>query len=291
MSARLHGLVALSGLVGHTQPACCQSWFEASRMEWIDTHCHLDEEAFSQDCEEVVQRAVDAGIVAMIAIGITLDSSRRAIELAQRFPNVYATVGIHPNYVSAAAPDDWDQIVQLASAPKVVGLGETGLDKYWDHSPLELQADYFDRHIELSARLNLPFIVHSRESDQEVVEQLRRNASRHTLNGVIHAFCGSQEMAQACLDLGMSLSFGGMVTFKKNESHRQVAATIPLDRFMVETDAPYLAPTPFRGKRNEPAHVRLTASCLAEARNTTKEEIAAATTANARRLFKIPAAQ
>lgn len=260
-------------------------------MEWIDTHCHLDEEAFSQDCEEVVQRAVTAGIVAMIAIGITVDSSRRAIELAQRFPNVYATVGIHPNYVSTAAPGDWDQIVELANSPKVVGLGETGLDKYWDHSPLELQADYFDRHIELSSRLNLPFIVHSRESDQEVVEQLRRNASRHTLNGVIHAFCGSQEMAQACLDLGMYLSFGGMVTFKKNEAHRQVAATIPLDRFMVETDAPYLAPTPFRGKRNEPAHVRLTASCLAEARNTTKEEIAAATTANARRLFKIPAAQ
>ena len=260
-------------------------------MEWIDTHCHLDEEAFAQDCAEAVQRAVDAGVVAMVAIGITLDGSRRSIELAQRFPSVYATVGLHPNYVSEAGPNDWDQIVELAKSPKVVGLGETGLDKYWDHSPLDLQAEYFDRHIELSAKLDLPFVVHCRDSETEVAAQLRRNAERHTLNGVIHAFCGSSEMANACLEMGLYLSFGGMLTFKKNESHRLVAATVPADRILVETDAPYLAPTPFRGKRNEPAHVRLTASCLAEVRNVSKEEIAEVTTANARKLFRIPLPQ
>ena len=259
-------------------------------MEWIDTHCHLDEDAFTQDCAEVIQRAVDSGIIAMVAIGITLESCRRVIELTQRFPQVYATVGLHPNYVSAADPGDWNQIVELAKAPKVVGLGETGLDKYWDHSPLELQAEYFDRHIELSAQLGLPFVVHSRESEAEVVGQLQKHAARSSLNGVIHAFCGSAETAKACLELGMHLSFGGMVTFKKNEAQRQVAATIPADRILIETDSPYLAPTPFRGKRNEPAHVRLTASCLAEIRGVSKEEIAAVTTANARRLFRLPVA-
>ena len=256
-------------------------------MEWIDTHCHLDEDAFTQDCADAVQRAVDAGVVAMVAIGITLDSCRRVLELTQRFPQVYAAVGLHPNYVSAAQPDDWNQIVELAKSPKVIGLGETGLDQYWDHSPLELQVDYFDRHLELSQQTGLPFIVHCRNAEEQVVTQLRRQASRSPLNGVMHAFCGSAETAAACLELGMYLSIGGMVTFKKNETLRQVAATIPLDRLLVETDAPYLAPTPFRGKRNEPAHVRLTAACLAELYGVSKEEIAGATTANARRLFRL----
>jgi TatD DNase family protein len=257
-------------------------------MEWIDTHCHLDEDAYSQDCAEVVDRAVQSGVVAMITIGITLESCRRCIALAERFPNVYATVGLHPNYVSAAAADDWNQIVELANHPKVVGLGETGLDKYWDHSPIELQAEFFDRHIELSQTRNLPFVVHCRDAEDQVVAQLRNQGQRGALNGVMHAFCGSAQMASACLDLGLHLGFGGMLTFKKNESLRQVAATIPSDRMVIETDAPYLAPTPFRGKRNEPAHVRLTAACLAESRGVTKEEIASVTTANARRLFHLP---
>jgi len=257
-------------------------------MEWIDTHCHLDEDAFTQDCAESISRAVDAGVVAMVAVGITLQSCRRVIELADRFPAVFATVGLHPNYVSTAGPQDWDQIVDLAKSPKVVGLGETGLDQYWDHSPLDLQVEYFDRHMELSRNLGLPFVVHCRDAEADVVAQLRRHAQQGPLNGVMHSFCGSSETAAACLEMGLYLSIGGMVTFKKNESLRQVAATIPTDRLLIETDAPYLAPTPFRGKRNEPAHVRLTAACLAEIRGVTKEEIAGATTANARRLFRLP---
>ena len=257
-------------------------------MEWIDTHCHLDEDAFTQDCAESISRAVDAGVVAMVAVGITLQSCRRVIELADRFPAVFATVGLHPNYVSTAGPQDWDQIVDLAKSPKVVGLGETGLDQYWDHSPLDLQVEYFDRHLELSRDLGLPFVVHCRDAEADVVAQLRRHAQQGPLNGVMHSFCGSSETAAACLEMGMYLSIGGMVTFKKNESLRQVAATIPTDRLLIETDAPYLAPTPFRGKRNEPAHVRLTAACLAEIRGVSKEEIAGATTANARQLFRLP---
>jgi len=257
-------------------------------MEWIDTHCHLDEDAFTQDCAESISRAVDAGVVTMVAVGITLQSCRRVIELADRFPAVFATVGLHPNYVSTAGPQDWDQIVALAKSPKVVGLGETGLDQYWDHSPLDLQVEYFDRHLELSRDLGLPFVVHCRDAEADVVAQLRRHAQQGPLNGVMHSFCGSSETAAACLEMGMYLSIGGMVTFKKNESLRQVATTIPIDRLLIETDAPYLAPTPFRGKRNEPAHVRLTAACLAEIRGVSKEEIAGATTANARQLFRLP---
>ena len=256
-------------------------------MEWIDTHCHLDEESFTQDCHDTIQRAVDAGVTRMLTIGTTLDSCRRALDLAQKYDSVFAVVGLHPNYIQAAQPGDWERIVELAAAPKVVGLGETGLDQYWDHSPIELQSEYFDRHLELSRQLDLPFVVHCREAEVEVVTQLRRHSAHGPLRGVMHAFCGSAETASACLEMGMHLSFGGMVTFKRNEVLRQVSLAVPLDRLLVETDAPYLSPTPFRGKRNEPAHVRLTAACLAEARGVSKEVIAAATTENARRLFRL----
>ncbi len=256
-------------------------------MEWIDTHCHLDEESFTQDCHDTIQRAVDAGVTRILTIGITLDSCRRVLELAQKYDSVFAVVGLHPNYIQAAQPGDWERIVELAAAPKVVGLGETGLDQYWDHSPIELQTEYFDRHLELSRQLDLPFVVHCREAEVEVVTQLRRHSAHGLLRGVMHAFCGSAETASACLEMGMHLSFGGMVTFKRNEVLRQVSLAVPLDRLLVETDAPYLSPTPFRGKRNEPAHVRLTAACLAEARGVSKEVIAAATTENARRLFRL----
>ena len=257
-------------------------------MEWIDTHCHLDEESFTQDCAETIQRAVDAGVKTMLAVGITLDSCRRVIELAERYPSVYAILGLHPNYVSAAQPGDWEQIVALMRTPKVIGVGETGLDKYWDYAPIDLQRDYFDRHIELSRQLDLPFVVHCREAEAETLEVLRKHAATGPLRGLMHAFCGSSETAAACLEMGMYLSFGGMITFKKNDAQREFSATLPLDRLLVETDSPYLAPTPFRGKRNEPAHVRLTAACLAETRGISKEDVAAATTRNARLLFRLP---
>jgi TatD DNase family protein len=257
-------------------------------MEWIDTHCHLDEESFTQDCAETIQRAVDSGVTTMLAVGITLDSCRRVVELADRYPAVYAIAGLHPNYVSAAQPGDWEQIVELMRAPKVVGLGETGLDKYWDYAPIDLQTEFFHRHIELSRRLDLPFVVHCREAEAETLAVLRQHGASAPLNGVMHSFCGAAETAAECLQMGMHLSFAGMVTFKKNDSLRQLSATLPLDRLLVETDAPYLAPTPFRGKRNEPAHVRLTAACLAESRGISKEQVAAATTTNARRLFRLP---
>jgi TatD DNase family protein len=254
----------------------------------IDTHCHLDEEAYVHDVADVVARAEDAGIEAIVTVGITADSSRRAVELAARFPRVYAVVGIQPNYVSAAKPGDWEEIVRLAGQEKVVGIGETGLDRYWDYSPIQLQAKYFDRHLDLACERKLPFVVHCRNAEDDVLSQLRRAATRGPLSGVMHSFTGSSETARACCELGLYISFAGMLTFKRNDALRQTAATIPADRLLVETDAPYLSPHPHRDKRNEPANVALTCACLARCRGAAPEDMAAVTTANARRLFRIP---
>lgn len=261
-------------------------------MEWIDTHCHLNEDAFVPDCAEVVRRAADAGVARLLVIGITLDSSRRAVELARQFPGVSAVVGIQPNYVQAAGPDDFAQIEELAHAPGVVGIGETGLDRYWDYAPLELQTEYFERHIELARRLDLPFVVHCREAEADVVRVLERAAAAGPLRGVMHSFSGDAATAAACCALGMHISFAGMLTFKRNDALRATAATVPLDRLLVETDAPYLLPSPERSKkgesrRNEPAFLHHTGAALAAARGVDVAEIARWTTANARALFRL----
>ncbi|HLQ46133.1 MAG TPA: TatD family hydrolase, partial [Planctomycetaceae bacterium] len=195
------------------------------------------------------------------------------------------SVGIHPNYAVQAKPGDWEIIEELVSSPKVVAIGETGLDRYWDHTPFEVQLDYFRRQIELAGRRQLPFIVHCREAEADVVAVLREAARTGQLKGVMHSFCGSAETLAVALDVGLHISFAGMLTFKKNEPLRQLAKRVPHDRLLVETDSPYLAPLPHRGKRNEPSFVRHTAECLAEVHGKTLDEMAAITTANARRLF------
>ena len=253
----------------------------------IDTHCHLDAEAFHQEIDSVVQRALDAGVERILTVGTTLESSQAAIILSNRFPSVNAIIGIHPNYVQSAKPGDWEQIEELVTHPAVVGIGETGLDKYWDYAPLDLQKEYFVRHIELSKRIGKPFAVHCREADAEVLEVLRTEHERGPFRGVMHAFSGNTQMAADCLQLGMLLSFAGMLTFRKNEDMRAVAASVPLDRLLVETDAPYLAPHPNRGKRNEPAWVRLTCECLAAAHGLTVEAMDKQTTANAMQVFRL----
>jgi TatD DNase family protein len=258
-----------------------------SRPPLVDTHCHLDEESFDIDRADAVERARRDGMVAIVSIGTTLQSSTAAVELAARFaPTVWAAVGLHPNYVSSAGRDDWDAVVRLAGSPRVVALGETGMDRYWDHSPLDLQRDYFRRHLDLSRETGLPFVVHCREAWPDVLDELQRAAATGPLNGVLHSFTGDEAQARACLDLGLYISFAGMVTFKKSGELRDVAALIPEDRLLVETDAPYLAPAPYRGKRNEPAWTRKTLECLAELRGVDPAHLAAATTVNAQRLFR-----
>ncbi len=257
-------------------------------MEWIDTHCHLTEEAFTPDLDEVVQRAVDSGVTRMLVIGIDLDTSRRAVDLADRYESLFAVVGIQPNYVQTAGATDFQEIEALSQSPRVVGIGETGLDRYWDYAPIEAQVDYFERHIDLARRRGLPFVIHCRDAEADVLQVLQRAQKSGPLSGVMHSFTGTLETAQECIALGLHISFAGMLTFKRNDALRAVAAELASDRLLIETDAPYLAPAPYRGKRNEPAHVRYTAGCLAEVRGVSKEEIAAITTANARRLFSLP---
>jgi TatD DNase family protein len=254
----------------------------------IDTHAHLDQEEFDTDRADVIARAGAAGVESIVAVGVTAESSEAAVKLAAPFPSVHAAVGIQPNYCGQAKPGDWEQILELAKAPKVVAIGETGLDRYWDYSPFDVQQDYFDRHLRLSQELGLPFIVHTRESDADVLAMLEEERRRRALLGVMHSFTGSSETAARCLELGLHISFAGMVTFKKSEELRAVAVTIPEDRILVETDSPYLAPHPLRGKRNEPANVVHTARMLAEVRGVSYECFAEQTTANAKRLFRIP---
>lgn len=254
----------------------------------IDTHAHLDEQAFENDLEEVLLRAAQQGIEAILSIGVTEASSRAALALAKAVPQVHAVVGIQPNYVSQAGSDDFEMIAAYAGDPHVVGIGETGLDRYWDYAPIDLQRDYFRRHIELSRHVDKPFIVHCREAEADVVALLRELAPGGPLRGVMHSFAGDLQTARACLDLGLHISFAGMVTFKSNAALREVVREIPLNRLLVETDAPYLAPVPMRGKRNEPAYIVHTARCLADVKGIEFAELAEITTNNARSLFGLP---
>lgn len=251
----------------------------------IDTHCHLDAEAFDHDLEETLDRARQNNIERMLTIGITRQTSENAVFLSEKFPAVRAVVGIQPNYAHEATEDDWNVIQDLALRNEVVGIGETGLDLYWDFAPLDVQQDFFRRHLQFSRQIGKPFVVHCREAEAEVLQMLREDFANGPLNGVMHSFCGDADMAAECVAMGMHISFAGMVTFKKNDALRAVAKTIPLDRLLVETDAPYLAPHPNRSKRNEPSWVRLTAACLADVHDVSIERLAAATTANARKLF------
>jgi TatD DNase family protein len=253
----------------------------------FDTHCHLDQPEFDDDRADVVARAKAAGVEQMIAIGTTAETSEKCVRLAAEIDGVVAAVGLQPNYVAQGQPGDWERVVALVDAPGVVAIGETGLDRYWDFTPFDLQQDYFDRHLRLSQQRGLPFVVHMRDCDDDILVMLREADRRGSLAGVMHSFTGSRAMMEECVAMGLFISFAGMVTYKKSDELRLIAAAVPQDRILIETDSPYLSPEPVRKiKRNEPAHVRHTAECLAKLRGMALEEFAALTTANARRLFQ-----
>ena len=257
-------------------------------LRLFDTHAHLNVDAFDDTVEETVARARDAGLVGIMVIGIDAATSRRACDLAAQFPGyVYAVVGIQPNSASEAKPDDFAVIQDLAGYPGVRAIGETGLDCYWDDTPIELQHDYFDRHLRLCRDTSLPMVIHMRESGDLIVEQLKRQSA--VPPGIMHSFTGDWPLATECLDLGLHISFAGMVTFKKSHDLREVARQVPEGRLLVETDSPYLSPEPLRGKRpNEPARVEHTLRCLAEVRGVSADHLAEVTTENAIRLFQLP---
>jgi TatD DNase family protein len=256
-------------------------------MQLFDTHAHLDQPEFDDDRDEVLARALAAGVTHIVAVGISADTSQVAIELASQHACVFAAVGMQPNYLKDSSPGDWDRVIAMLDDPGVVAIGETGLDRYWDFTPLNLQQDYFDRHMRLSQQSGLPFIVHMRDCDEDILIMLRAARQHGPLSGVMHSFTGSRAMMEECVSLGLYISFAGMVTYKKSADLREIAATVPDDRILIETDSPYLSPEPVRKiKRNEPAHVQHTAACLAEVRGMTAEDFAALTTANAIRLFR-----
>jgi TatD DNase family protein len=257
----------------------------------IDSHCHLEEERFTTDRDAVISRAVEAHVTRMITIGASggMQANDDAIAVAERHAAVFATVGVHPHEASIVDADALARLEGLARHPRVVAVGETGLDYYYDNSPRAAQREAFRSFVALARRLSLPLVVHLREADTDALAVLRDEKAAE-VGGVIHCFSSDRAAAQAFLDLEFDISFSGIVTFKKADELRAVAAMVPADRFMVETDAPYLAPVPFRGRRNEPAYVVSTAAAVAEARRQSLGDVAALTTANAERRFRLPAA-
>lgn len=252
----------------------------------IDTHAHLDDDRFRDDLPQVLERARSAGVERVVTIGTTAASSARSVELAMQHPLLAAAVGIQPNHVAEAAPGDWDTIVQLASQPGVVAIGETGLDLHWDYTPFPQQEDYFARHLQLAQARGFAIVIHCREAEADVVRMLREEFDRRgPIRGVMHSFTGDAATAQACLAMGLHMSFAGMVTYKNSQPLRDVACQVPADRLLVETDSPYLAPVPVRGRRNEPSFVKHTLECLAEVRQADAAELASQTTRNAWALF------
>jgi TatD DNase family protein len=255
-------------------------------MEFFDTHAHLADEQLAADTTGVVERAAAAGVTRILAVGTTAADSRQCLEIARRHAGMRSSAGIHPNHAAEAQGGDWDKIVRLAAEPEVAALGETGLDLYWKDTPLNVQQDYFDRHIRLSQATGLPLVIHLRETAAEILAMLGEARQRGELRGVMHSFTGTAEQAAEFVALGLHISFAGMLTYKKSDDLRAVAATIPANRLLVETDSPYLSPEPHRGKRpNEPARVLHTAECLAKVRGVSLEELARQTTANALALF------
>jgi len=253
----------------------------------IDSHCHLDMD-FDTDREAVLARARAAGVAAMVTIGASgrFDANHAAVNLAAAHDPIHATVGVHPH--EAASVDDAviDALAALAARPKVVAIGETGLDYHYEHSPRPAQREAFARFIQLARRLALPIVIHLREADDDAVAVMRAEHASET-GGVIHCFSGDAASARRFLDLGFHISFSGIVTFKTADALREAVRIVPADRLLVETDAPFLAPIPYRGRRNEPALVVLTAAVIAEVRGETLAQVATVTSANTRRLFKL----
>ncbi len=254
----------------------------------IDTHLHLDFHQYDDDRVQVIERALEAGVSQMITIGTSLATSQRAIELSDQFESVWATVGIHPN--SASEWNDEAEVIlrELAQHTKVVAIGEIGLDYYWDRVAPAVQQQAFDEQLALAADLGLPVVIHDREAHEDVMNSLRcwvKTLQADAPRGVLHFFSGDIEMAEEAIQLGFYLGTDGPVTFKKAYDLQHVVAALPLDRLLIETDAPFLAPHPRRGKRNEPAYVSYVAQKVAELKHLTLEEVAKKTTANARSLF------
>ncbi|MEL3973759.1 TatD family hydrolase [Rossellomorea oryzaecorticis] len=252
----------------------------------FDTHVHLNAEQFNEDLEEVISRAKEAGVGKMVVVGFDRPTIERAMELVEHYDFLYASVGWHPVDAIDMTDEDLAWIEELSSHPKVVALGEMGLDYHWDKSPKDVQKEVFRKQIHLAKKVKLPIIIHNREATQDIVDILREEGAEE-VGGIMHCFSGSPQIAQECVDMNFYISLGGPVTFKNAKKPKEVAQEIPLERLLIETDCPYLAPHPNRGKRNEPAYVKLVAVQIAELKGISVEEVERITTENANKLFNI----
>jgi len=252
----------------------------------VDSHCHLDFPEFAPELDAVVDRARAAGVGLCVSIGTTLDGFPRVRAVAERFDSVWCSVGIHPHEAEKEPLEDAQALIALAQGPKVVGIGETGLDYFYEHSPRAAQQKNFRLHIAAARELGLPLIVHTRDAEDDTIEILRDEMEQGAFTGLIHCFTGTKKLADAALELGFCISVSGIATFKKSEELRAVIREVPLERLLVETDAPFLAPVPHRGKRNEPAFVAHTADVLAGLKGVSREDLAAQTTQNFFSLFR-----
>jgi TatD DNase family protein len=251
----------------------------------IDSHCHLDFPDFSTEIDAVVQRARTAGVGTMLTIGTKLRAFEGVRAVAERFDNVWCTVGVHPHEAKEEPLDEASALIERTAHPKVVGIGEAGLDYYYEHSPREDQIRNFRAHIEAARVTQLPLIVHTRDADDDMAAILSEEMARGRFTGLLHCFTSSRKLAETALSLGFLISISGIVTFKKSDDLRAIVADVPLDRLLVETDAPYLAPMPHRGKRNEPAFVVHTAHAVAALKGVEPARLAEATSDNFFRLF------
>ncbi|MGE7907848.1 TatD family hydrolase [Peribacillus sp. NPDC094092] len=252
----------------------------------FDTHVHVNAEQFNEDLEDVIDRAKEAGVNNMVVVGFDRPTIMRAMELIEAYDFMYAAIGWHPVDAIDMTEEDLQWIEELSNHPKVVAIGEMGLDYHWDKSPKDVQMEVFRKQIRLAKKVGLPIIIHNREATADIVNILKEEeASR--VGGIMHCFSGSAETALECINMNFYISLGGPVTFKNAKKPKEVAAAVPLDRLLIETDCPYLAPHPYRGKRNEPSYVKLVAEQIAEIKQLTLEEVSQATTENAKKLFGI----
>ncbi|MBK5444308.1 MULTISPECIES: TatD family hydrolase [unclassified Peribacillus] len=252
----------------------------------FDTHVHVNAEQFNEDLEDVIERAQEAGVNNMVVVGFDRPTITRAMELIETYDFMYAAVGWHPVDAIDMTEEDLKWIEDLSSHPKVVAIGEMGLDYHWDKSPKAIQMEVFRKQIRLAKKVGLPIIIHNREATADIVNILKEEEASE-VGGIMHCFSGSAETAMECIDMNFYISLGGPVTFKNAKKPKEVAAAVPLDRLLIETDCPYLAPHPYRGKRNEPSYVKLVAEQIAEIKQLSVEEVSQATTDNAKKLFGI----
>jgi TatD DNase family protein len=252
----------------------------------FDTHVHLNADQFEEDVEQVIKRAKEVGVDKMVVVGFDRKTIEKAMKLVETFEGLYASVGWHPVDAIDMTDEDLVWIEELTGHPKVVALGEMGLDYYWDKSPKEVQKEVFRKQIQLAKKVKLPIIIHNRDATQDVVQILKEEKAEE-VGGIMHCFSGSVETAKQCVDMNFYISLGGPVTFKNAKKPKEVAKEIPLNRLLIETDCPYLAPHPYRGKRNEPAYVKLVAEQIAELKEVSYEEVAKQTYENALELFGI----